>query len=149
MFHRLIAGAVIVLTTTAVLAQADIVATRKAVMGEQFGRQFYRVLPDMLKGTTPYNQAAVDTAFTQFSDGAKKLSALYPDSTKDLPQTGRYGASQKVWSNRADFDAKLANFAKAVEAGRARSTSLDGLKEGFATVDRACDSCHEVYRIRN
>jgi len=149
MFRTAFAAAAFAVVTTAVLAQTDLVAARKAVMGEQFGKHFYRALPDMLKGTTPYSQAAVDAAFAQFADGAKKLPALYTASTKDIPPTGRYWVSQKIWSDRADFDAKLANFVKAVGDGHARSKSLDGLKEGFAMVDRACDSCHKSYRVRN
>jgi len=149
MFRTVFAVAAFAVVTTTVLAQADLVAARKAVMGEQFGKHFYRALPDMLKGTTPYSQAAVDTAFAEFAEGAKKLPALYAESTRNIPPAGRFWVSQKIWSNRADFDAKLANFVKAVGDGHARSKSLDGLKEGFAMVDRACDSCHENYRIRN
>ena len=148
MFRTSFAVAALAVIATTVLAQSDLIAARKAVMGE-FGKHAYRALPDMLKGTTPYNQAVVENAFTQFAEGAKKLPALYVESTKDVPPTGRYWASQKLWTSKADFDAKLANFAKAVTDGRARSTSLEGLKEGFAIVDRGCDSCHESYRVRN
>ena len=148
MFRTLSAAAAFAVIATTVLAQSDLVAARKAVM-DGFGKHMYRALPDMLKGATPYNQATVDIAFVQLVDGAQKLPPLYTESTKDLPPSGRYGASQKVWANKADFDAKLANYSKAIADGRARATSLEGLKEAYAIVDRACDSCHESYRVRN
>jgi cytochrome c556 len=54
-----------------------------------------------------------------------------------------------VWENKSDFDAKLASFAKAVEDNRAKATTnLDGLKAAYQVVNKSCDDCHELYRIK-
>ena len=148
MFRTMFVAASIVAVTTTVFAQADLVAARKALMGET-GKHLYRALPDMIKGATPYNQAAVDAAFAQMSDAAQKLPALYAASTKDLPPSGRYGVSQKMWANKADFDAKLANYAKDIAAARPRVKDIGGLKEAYAAIAKNCDSCHDAYRVRN
>ncbi len=135
-------------TATSVFAQADLVAARKALMGDT-GKYMYRALPNMIKGEQPYDQATVDAAFAFMTAGAQKLPSLYAESTKDVPPSGRYGASPKVWQNKADFDAKIAAYGAAVAAGKGKATSLDGLKEAYAAVSRACDSCHDNYRVRN
>jgi cytochrome c556 len=147
MFQIAAAMAGIVVVATAALAQSDLVAARKAVMREQ-GKYFYGALPRMLRGEAPYDQATVDAAFLAFADGAKKLLGLYPESSKNAPPTGDYGPSPKIWDNRADFEAKIAAYAKAIEAARSKATSLDGLKEAFAVVRSGCDGCHDSYRVR-
>jgi cytochrome c556 len=148
MFRTLFIAASIVAITTTVFAQADVVAARKALMGET-GKHMYRALPDMIKGATPYNQTAVDAAFAQMNDAAQKLPALYAASTKDLPPSGRYSVSQKMWANKPDFDAKLANYAKDIAAARPRVKDIGGLKEAYAAIGKNCDSCHDAYRVRN
>jgi cytochrome c556 len=133
---------------TTVFAQADLVAARKALMGET-GKYMYRALPNMIKGDQPYDQATVDAAFAQMAGAAKKLPSLYAESTKGAPPSGRFGGSAKIWENKADFDAKVAAYGAAVAAGKGKATSLEGLKEAYSTVSRTCDSCHDSYRIRN
>lgn len=134
--------------TTAAFAQADLVAARKAIMGEN-GKHMYRALPDMVKGATPYSQAAVDAAFAQLADANQKLPALFVASTKDVPPSGRYGLSPKAWDNKADFDAKLANYAKVVAAEKTKVKDVDTLKAAHAAINETCNSCHDSYRTRN
>jgi cytochrome c556 len=139
--------AAVVVVTTAALAQSDLVAARKAVMRES-GKYFYGALPRMLRGEAPYDQATVAAAFAAFADGAKKMPGLYPENSKNLPRSGDYGPSPKIWDDRADFEAKIAAFAKSVDAARQKATSLDGLKEAFPIVRDGCDGCHDSYRVR-
>jgi cytochrome c556 len=148
MYRSLLAVASIVAVTTAVFAQADLVAARKALMGEN-GKYMYRAFPNMMKGEQPYDQATVDAGFTQLAATAAKLPALYAASTKDLAPSGRYNASPKVWESKADFDKKIADFAASVASAKGKATGVDGLKQAYSEVSRACDSCHDQYRVRN
>ena len=148
MFRTSFLAASIVAITTTVLAQADLIAARKAIMGES-GKHMYGVLPDMLKGARPYDQAAVDAAFAQMTDATQKLPALFVVSTKDVPPSGRYSLSLKAWENKADFDAKLASYAKSVAAEKPKAKDLASLKEAYTAVAKTCDSCHDAYRVRN
>ena len=133
---------------TAALAQSDLVAARKSLMSET-GKFMYRALPAMIKGEQPYDQATVDAAFAQMTEVTKRLPALYPESTKDTPPTGRFSVSPKMWANKADFEARIAKYAADVAAARPKAVSLDGLKAVLPTVMQNCDGCHDNYRVRN
>jgi cytochrome c556 len=148
MYRSLLAVASIVAVTTTVFAQADLVAARKALMGEN-GKYMYRAFPNMMKGEQPYDQATVDAGFAQLADTASKLPALYAVSTKDVAPSGRFSVSPKAWENKADFDKKAANFAASVASSRVKATSVDGLKQAYSEVSKTCDSCHDQYRVRN
>jgi cytochrome c556 len=148
MFRTLIAAAALAVATTAVFAQADLVAARKALMSEN-GKYMYRAFPAMLKGETPYDQAVVDAGFTQLNESAQKLPALFSESTKDVPPAGRFSISPKAWDNKADLDAKLASYAKTVAEEKPKVKDLETLKSSYAAVAKACDSCHDAYRVRN
>jgi cytochrome c556 len=148
MFRALIAAAALAVVSTAVFAQADLVASRKALMGEN-GKYMYRALPNILKGEAPYDQSVVDAAFTQLNDSAQKLPSLFVPSTKDVPPTGRYSLSPKAWENKADFDAKLASYAKTVADEKPKVKDIETLKSSYAAVAKACDACHDSYRVRN
>jgi cytochrome c556 len=148
MYRALIAAAALAVVTTAVFAQADLVESRKALMGQN-GKHMYRALPNILKGEAPYDQAVVDAAFTQLNDSAQKLPSLFSVSTKDVPPTGRYSISPKAWENKADLDAKLANLAKTVAAEKPKVKDVETLKASYAEIAKTCDSCHDSYRVRN
>jgi len=133
---------------TSVVAQTDLVAARKALMGDT-GMFMYRDLPAMIKGEQPYNQATVDAAFAQMAAAVEKLPSLFVESAKGAPPSGRFGVSPKMWENKADFDAKIAAYEAAVAANKGKATSLEGLKEAHTAVVETCQSCHDSYRVRN
>lgn len=148
MVRTLVTVGVILGVTTAVLAQADAVATRKQLMGS-IASQAWGAFPKMVKGEQPYDQAKVDAGFTQMIDAAGKLSAQFPEGTQDAEREGsRYVASPKIWENKADFDARLAKFAKDLADAKPKVTSLDNLKQEMPGLLKNCDGCHEAYRIR-
>jgi cytochrome c556 len=97
----------------------------------------------MARGRVPFDAAKVDAAFAQFADTAAKLPGLFPDNSK----TGDTKASPKVWQNKADFDAKAAEFAKVVAESRPKVKTLDGVKATLSAVGKACDNCHDTYRL--
>jgi cytochrome c556 len=54
----------------------------------------------------------------------------------------------KIWQTRSDFDAKIADFAKAVADNRDKAKNVDELKVALGGVGKACDGCHDQYRRR-
>lgn len=54
----------------------------------------------------------------------------------------------KVWTQRADFEAHAATFAKAVGEAKTKVKDLDSLKTEFAAINDACLRCHETYRVK-
>lgn len=130
-------------TASGVIAQSDPIATRKALMKE--GNNHARSLVGMMRGQTPFDAAAVDAAFAQWADTAKRLPGLFPDNSRTGGDTR---AAPKIWDAKGDFDAKSAAFGKAVADNRDKAkASLDGLKAAIPEVGKTCDNCHEDYRL--
>jgi cytochrome c556 len=135
------------LGATAVMAQQDIVKDRQATMKAN-GRALGGTLSAMAKGDKPYDQAAVDAALIVLDDTAKKLPALFPESTKGMKAEGDYSTSPKLWEDKAGFDAKVASFTKVVTEAKAKIKDLDSLKANVGGIGKECGSCHEAFRLK-
>ena len=132
-----------VLGASVAAAQSDPVKTREKLMKENNNQA--KIVVQMAKGQTPFNAKAVDAAFTQWADTAKQLPDLFPANAKT---GGDNRASPKIWENKADFNAKIADFAKVVADNKAKAVaSLDGLKAAVGAVGKSCGNCHDDYRL--
>jgi cytochrome c556 len=60
-----------------------------------------------------------------------------------------YDASPKIWQSKTDFDAKVANFTKALADNQGKAKDLETLKVAYKNIGGACDACHETYRVKN
>jgi cytochrome c556 len=143
MKSTVLAAAFAAFGVTAVIAQSDPIAERKALM--KANNDNARNLTKMLRGDEPYDAAKVEAAFAQWGETARKLPSLFPENSKTGGQTR---ATAKIWENRSDFDAKIADFAKAVADNRDKAKDLDSLKVALSAVDKSCDACHQQYRRR-
>jgi cytochrome c556 len=137
----------VLLCTDVVVAQQDLTEARDALMKSN-AKQMYGVLNRMVREQKPFDQAAVDQALQQLIDDNKTLSALFPDSSKDLPEKGDYGSSSKIWENKADFEAKITALEKTLSDNKGKITSLDELKAVYPSLNGACTDCHETYRVK-
>ena len=147
MMRTIVVVGTLLLGVGAVAAQQDQVAKTQLAMksnGKNAG-----TLSGMLKGEKPYDQAAVDEALAGLEEVANKFPSLFPASIKGLKPEGDYHASPKVWTDRAGFEARAANFAKAVTAAKGKINDLDTLKATLPIIGKACGGCHETYRIKN
>jgi cytochrome c556 len=131
----------------AVLAQADAIKARKALM--KANNDNAGLLFGMARGRVPFDAKKADAAFAQFIETGEKLPSLFPDDSKPRPPLGDYSASLKIWENKADFDAKAAAFAKMATENRPKAKTLDGLKTTLKPLAQSCDNCHELYRVKN
>ena len=133
----------LILSVGAVLAQSDPVKEREDLMKQN--DEGAKVVVQMMRGQRPFDGKAVDAAFAQWTDTAKKLPGLFPEGSKT---GGDNRASPKIWLNKKDFDAKTAEFAKAVADNRAKAVaSVEGLRAAVPVVGDACDNCHKEYRL--
>ncbi|HZP68434.1 MAG TPA: cytochrome c [Pseudolabrys sp.] len=138
-----LAAAVAILATGAVIAQSDPISARKGLMKENENNAVTVVR--MMRGQLPYDPAKVDAAFAQWADTAKQLPSLFPDNSKTGQNTR---AAPKIWTSKADFDAKAAAFGKAVAENREKAKgSVEGLRAAIPAVGNACDACHKDYRL--
>ena len=147
MKRGLVVAGALLLSIGAVVASQDVANQTQTTM-KATGRALGAVLGPMFKGEKPYDQAAVDTALTQLADTAKKLPAMFPESIKGLKVEGDYSSSPKIWEDKADFAAKIDNFAKVMTEAKAKIKDLDSLKATVPVIGKACGGCHETFRLK-
>ena len=77
---------------------------------------------------------------------ARVLPTMFPDSSATVTPTR---ARPEIWTNRADFNAKAADYAAA--AARLAEVAAAGDREAFAEQFRAtsqtCAACHTPYQV--
>lgn len=141
MMKRIVlAVALAALGVTAVVAQSDPIAARKAVMKEN-GNQS-KIARDMIEGKQPFDVAAAHKVLATFVATADKMKPLFPDSSK----SGDTAALPAVWENKADFDAKMAKLSADAKAKEAGVKDLDSFKAAMGDVGKNCGGCHNTYR---
>jgi cytochrome c556 len=142
MIRTVLAVAVVVLGTTALTAQSDPIAARKALMKTNGDQN--RIGTEMIEGKRPFDLDAAKRIFAAFAESGEKVAPLFPESSK----TGDTAALPAIWENKADFNAKLAKFASESKAAATATTSLDTFKAQITEVRKNCGGCHQPYRKR-
>jgi len=105
----------------------------------------YTPLGDMLKKKAPFDADVADKSASLLV----VLAPLVVNTFKvDTRQFGvKTWATDEIWTNWADFQAKSAAFTKASEALADAVKSRDEKKilQAAAAVGRSCSSCHDAY----
>ncbi|MFL4968612.1 MAG: c-type cytochrome [Xanthobacteraceae bacterium] len=138
--RTVLAAAAVALGVTAVMAQQDPIAARKAIMkanGQQAG-----IGSKMAKGEEPFALDKAKKVFATYQDVAK-AHALFPESSKTGGDTAALPA---IWQNKADFEARLTKLANDAKTAEAATKDLDTFKAQFTEVQKNCGGCHETYR---
>ncbi|MGB6252296.1 MAG: cytochrome c [Bradyrhizobium sp.] len=142
----MVVGALL-LSAGAVIAQQDLVKQNQDTM--KANAKNLGAMIAMVKGEKPYDQAAVTAGLAQLEETAKKLPTMFPDSIKGMnPADSKYEVSPKIWEDKADFKAKIEEFAKVVTEAKPKITDLDTLKVSAPAIGKACGNCHETFRIK-
>jgi cytochrome c556 len=135
-----LAAVLAALAVTAVVAQSDPLAVRKALMKEN-GNQS-RIAREMIEGKQPFSVPAAKKVLATFAEVHDKAKNLWPDTSKG----GDTASLPAIWENKADFDAKLAKFSAESKAAEAKVTDLDSFKAQMTEVGKNCGGCHNTYR---
>src|SRR5437868_15503448 len=106
MKRTLIVVGTLVLGAGAVMAQQEIAVQQDNLMRSQ-AKSLYTVILKMTKGDIPYDQKAVDEAIANLEADVAKIAKTFEVNPKQDVVNATYGASQKVWQNKADFDSKI------------------------------------------
>ena len=141
MIRTVLAVAAVALGVTAVVAQQDPIAARKAIM--KANGQQAQLGNKMAKGEEPFTVDKGKKVFATFQDVAK-AHALFPDTSK----SGDTAALPAIWENKADFEARLTKLANDAKAAEAQVKDLDSFKAQFTEVTKNCGGCHQTYRKR-
>ena len=141
MKRLVLAAALAALGITAVVAQNDPIAARKAIMKEN-GNQA-RIAREMIEGKQPFNLDAAKKVLVTFGETEGKAKSLWPDNSKTGGDTASLPA---IWENKADFDAKLVKFSTEAKAAAPKVTDLDSFKAQMGEIGKNCGGCHNNYR---
>ena len=131
----------------AVLAQQEIAVQQDNLMRGQ-AKSLYDVMLKMVKGEIPYDQAAVDNAIKQLEESVPKIAAVFTPNPKQDVVGSHYGASQKIWQNKADFDSKIPPVVKAIADVKGKIKDKASLRVAYTNINDRCNDCHETYRIK-
>jgi cytochrome c556 len=140
MIRPVIVTVAVALGVTAVVAQSDPIAERRAIM--KGNGQAARTASQMIKGDVPFDLAKAQEIFAGFQTAATKMVVLFPDSSK----AGDTTANDKVWSDTAGFKAAFDKFAADSKTAAGSTKDLDSFKAAFGAVAQNCNSCHTTYR---
>ena len=143
MIRTVLGVAVLALGTTALVAQTDPIAARKALMKANGDQN--RIATEMLEGKRPFNLDEAKKVFVVFVEAGEKAPALFPDNSKTGGDTA---ALPPIWENKADFNAKLDKFATDSKAAGEATKDLETFKVQMTEVRKNCGGCHQTYRKR-
>jgi cytochrome c556 len=143
MIRTALAVAVLAFGATALMAQSDPIAARKALMKANGDQN--RVATDMLEAKRPFNLEEAKKVLATFAEAGEKAPALFPDTSKTGGDTA---ALPPIWENKADFNARLAKLASESKAAMDATKDLDSFKVQITEVRKNCGGCHQTYRKR-
>lgn len=101
-------------------------------------------LGGMLKGELEFDAAVALASFMTMKEQIDGIDQLFPEGSY---VGGEDRATQAVWTNRADFDQKMADFAVALDSAiAANPQDMESFKPIAQNVFGNCKACHEDYR---
>lgn len=121
-------------------ANADIIAGRKAAF-LMSAALFGQIKGAIDRGDDP---KTVGFAARGLANWAKAIPGMFPaGSTSPTSE-----ALPAIWSDRANFEARAADYAAAATklADLAKAGDKPGLAAQFGEVGKACKACHDAYR---
>lgn len=143
----LIAAGTLILGAGAVMAQQEVAVQQDNLMRSQ-AKSMYGVILKMTKGDIPYDQKAVDQAVASLEADVAKIAKTFAVNPKQDVVNATYGASPKVWQNKADFDSKIPPVQKAIADVKGKITDVASLKAAYTAMNDRCNDCHETYRVK-
>ena len=147
MKRTMIVATTLLLGAGAVMAQQQVAVQQDNLMRSQ-AKSLYSVILKMTKGDIPYNQKTVDEAIANLEADVAKISKTFEVNPKQDVVNATYGASPKVWQNKADFDSKIPPVQKAIADVKGKITDVASLKAAYTSINDRCNDCHETYRLK-
>lgn len=97
-------------------------------------------------GASPETQRFASRALVRW---AQALPGQFPAGTGEADLPGQTRAKADIWSDRAGFEQKAADYATAAQAlnDMARANDAPGFAAQWAVVRETCNACHATYRV--
>jgi cytochrome c556 len=147
MLRAVVVTGTLLLGAGAVMAQQEIAVQQDNLMRAQ-AKSVSDVMLKMVKGKTPYNQAAVDDAIKELEESVPRIPTVFATNPKQDVVNATYGSSQKIWQNKADFDSKVPPVVKAIAEVKGKIKDKASLKVAYDSINGRCNDCHETYRLK-
>jgi cytochrome c556 len=147
MIRTVVVAGTLLLGVGAVMAQQDIAVKQDNLMRKQ-AKSLYGVIGKMVKGEIPYDQKAVDDAIAQLEESVPTIAGVFEINPGEDVVNSNYGASQKIWHNKADFDSKIPAVIKTIASVKGKITDVASLKTAYTELNDSCNGCHETYRLK-
>ena len=147
MKRTMIVATTLLLGAGAVMAQQEVAIQQDNLMRSQ-AKSLYTVIQKMTKGDIPYDQKAVDEAIANLETDVAKIAKTFEVNPKQDVVNATYGASPKVWKNKADFDSKIPPVQKAIADVKGKIKDVATLKAAYTSMNDRCNDCHETYRLK-
>src|SRR5260221_7708431 len=138
MIRSALAVAVLAFGATALVAQNDPIAARKALMKSNGGQD--RIALDMVQAKRPFDLDEAKKALATFAEAGEKAPALFPDDSK----FGDTAALPAAWEHKADFTAPFPKLAHELQAAIEGTTAVQSLKIPFTQVRQKCIRGHRT-----
>jgi len=135
------------LGSSAVMADQKLAVEQDNFM-RSIGKAVYVTMLKMGKGDLPYDQKQVDAALVQLETDVPKIPNLFKNNPKEQVVNATYGASQKIWEKKADFDSKVPPVIDAIRGLKGKIKDQATVKAAFDTLNDKCNGCHETYRLK-
>lgn len=101
----------------------------------------------MAEGKRPFNKEEATRNAELLATLATVPKGFFGEGTDKVGETR---AKPEIWTNRADFDAKMEKMV--TEAGKlaqaTRSGDMAAIRKAVHDVDSACSACHDDYRVK-
>ncbi len=147
---RAVPALVLAVTCHAGIAQAQ--QPTKAEQTLKYRKAVYQVIAwnfgpmaAMAQGKIPYDAKEFEMRAQRVAELTPMLSESYTPETQSVSGTK---AKPELWSNRADFDAKMKDLVdrSATLATVAKAGDAEKSKAAFLDTAQACKACHDKYR---
>jgi len=147
---RAVPALVLAIACNAAIAQAQ--QPTKAEQTLKYRKAVYQVIAwnfgpmaAMAQGKIPYDAKEFEMRAQRVAELTPMLSESYTPETESVSGTK---AKPELWSNRADFDAKMKDLVdrSATLATVARAGDAEKSKAAFLDTAQACKACHDKYR---
>jgi cytochrome c556 len=147
MMRIIVVAGALLLGAGAAMAQQDVAVKQDNLMRAQ-AKSLYTVMLKTVKGEIPYDQAAIDAAIAQLEESVPTIASVFATNPKEDVVNATYGASQKIWRNKADFDSKIPPVAKTIANVKGKIKDVASLKTAYTDINDSCNGCHETYRLK-
>lgn len=99
----------------------------------------------MVRGQAAFDLDAARDVLRTYAAAAERMPSLFPEGSETGGDTS---AAPSIWSDRAGFEQRFADWGAAAAGAVDGVTDLESFGAAFGPLANACSACHQDYRVR-